>query len=272
MADSDWHKYRQLRGKELPSEFPFQDVVYQQRKLLKRDFYAAVGIYEHGNLLSVLPRQVLLKIYHTDALWGLPLGWLGRWLARREIDAYRALADVPGIPRMLATHGEAGMVREFVPGCNLKEYRAQALPDRYFHPELARILADVHARGMSHNDLAKPENVLVDEAGRPVLIDFQIALGPRLVPVPGLAWLARRFLSYMQGVDRYHLRKHHTHDHPDDFSPEELRRARQKGTLLWLHGVVLRRPYRAVRHFVLQRWLLEPRTKPTVQEAPRRAA
>jgi hypothetical protein len=264
MADADWHRYRQLRGRPLPAEFEYGGATYRTSRLLKRDFYAAVGIYDRQGGTSPPPSQVLLKVYHTDPLWGVPLGWLGRWLARREIDAYAALADVAGVPRLLTTFGEAGMVREFVPGCNLREYRAWRVPDEHFYPELARILADVHARGMSHNDLAKPENVLVTEAGLPVLIDFQIALGPRLPTLPIAGWLARRFLAYMQGVDRYHLRKHHTWDRPGDFSADELRRARKRGAVIWLHGAVVRRPYRAVRHFVLRRWLLE--------DQPRKAA
>lgn len=256
MADADWHRYKQLRGKALPDEFAHQGVRYRRHALLKRDFYAAVGIYETDTPTATAPPQVLLKVYHTDPLWGVPFGWLGRWLARREIRAYEALAGVAGVPRLLARFGDAGMVREFVPGCNLKEYRATNLPDASFYQELAAILAAVHARGMSHNDLAKPENVVVDAAGRPILIDFQIALGPRV------RWPLRRFLRYMQAVDRYHVRKHHTHDRPDDFTEVELRQARKKGTILYLHGVVVRKPYRAVRHFVLRRFLMNDGQRP----------
>lgn len=265
MPDSDWHKYKQLRGKELPATFEHRGVTFTRRSLLKRDFYAAVGIYDRESSeggASNLPGQVLLKVYHTDPLWCLPLGWLGRWLARREIRCYQDLDGIPGIPRMVGTHGESGLIREFVPGCNLKEYREHTLPDERFYPELHRILADVHARGMSHNDLAKPENVLVTEDGRPVLIDFQIALGPRLPRLPGLRWLARRFLRYMQSVDRYHSRKHHVFDRAADFSADDLRQARKKGTVLWLHGVVVRKPYRAVRHFVLRRWMMNDHVRP----------
>ena len=257
MADADWGKYKQLRGAALPEVFTFRGVEYARSKLLKRDFYAAVGLYQCDDLPADAPRQVLLKIYHTDPLWGFPLGWLGRWLARRERMAGEALAGISGVPRQLAAWGDAGFVREYVPGCNLREYRAVTLPERAFYLELRRILDEVHARGISHNDLAKPENIVVTEEGRPVLIDFQIALGPRLPRLPGIRWLAKRFVSYMQGIDRYHLAKQHTHDRPGDFDAEGYRLARRKGALLRLHGVLLRRPYRAVRHFVLRRWLLE---------------
>jgi hypothetical protein len=262
MADADWSKYKQLRGAELTPTFTLDGAEYALRKLLKRDFYAAVGLYERAAGPGDLPRQVLLKTYHTDPLRGFPLGWLGRWLARRERAAGEALAGVAGVPRQLAAWGDAGLIREFVPGCNLREYRSRAgkVPEVPFYLELKRILAEVHARGLSHNDLAKPENILVAEDGRPVLIDFQIALGPRF-PWP-LRWLARPLLRYMQRIDRYHLDKLHTHDRRGDFHPEEVRRVRRKGPLLWLHGVVVRRPYRAARHFVLRRWLLREEGRP----------
>ena len=264
MPDADWSKYKQLRGRDLPPEVEFGSCRYSRRQVLKQDFYAAVGLYDRQEKNSAQPAQILFKVYHTDSLWGLPLGWLGRWLARREIRAYHALCGVDGVPQLLAVHGESAMVREFIPGCNLKEFRTQQKPDSDFYPELVAILAEVHHRGMSHNDLAKPENILVREDGRPVLIDFQIALGPKLPSFAPIRWIINRFISYMQGVDRYHLAKHYTFDRPEDFSPEQLRVARKKGLILRLHGVVVRRPYRAVRHFVLRRWMLE--------ESPRKAA
>src|SRR5262245_14075699 len=89
MADSDWRKYKRLRGGDLPADLAFGGAAYRLGKLLKRDFYAAVGIYDRVAGTAAVPEQVLLKIYHTDPFWGIPLGWLGRWLARREIAAYR---------------------------------------------------------------------------------------------------------------------------------------------------------------------------------------
>jgi hypothetical protein len=88
-----------------------------------------------------------------------------------------------------------------------------------------------------------------------VLIDFQIALAASPGP---LAWLKQRFVRYMQGVDRYHLRKIHRRFRPFDFSPDELALARKKSWTLHAHGLV-RRPYRAIRHFVLDRFLKSDR-------------
>jgi predicted Ser/Thr protein kinase len=254
MADADWHRYRQLRGDDLPARAELLGASYRRRQVLKRDFYAAVGIYDREPD-GQPPATVLLKIYHTDGLLGVPLGWAGRLLCRREMLYYELLDGIAGVPRLLGRYGEAGLVREFIPGCNLREYRCGARPDERFFPGLAAILAQVHARGISHNDLSKPENVLVTEQGAPVLIDFQIALAAGRWRWPVVRHLGRALLRYMQRIDRYHLGKLHRRARPGDFNDEQLEKARVKGVLLYLHGVLLRRPYRAVRHQVMNRWM-----------------
>jgi hypothetical protein len=253
MADADWGRYRQLRGEDLPLTADLLGAPYRRRVVLKRDFYAAVGIYDRED--GGANPCVLLKVYHTDSFAGAPLGWLGRLLCRREMRYFQLLDGIDGIPRLLGAHGDSGLVREFIPGCNLREYRRHSTPDEEFFPGLKKILTQVHARGISHNDLSKPENVLVTEEGAPVLIDFQIALAAGCWRFPGLRWLGWRLARYMQRVDRYHLSKLHRRARPKDFSDEERAKARSKGLLLRLHDWLLRRPYRAVRHQVMNRWM-----------------
>ena len=121
---------------------------------------------------------------------------------------------------------------------------------------LHAFLAALHNKGIAHNDLSKAENILVRPDGSPVLIDLQIASSFR-IRFPLLGWLGRQALPYMQAMDRYHVGKHHRRDRPEDFTAAELAASRRKGLLLQLHGWLLRRPYRAVRHFVLNRFMRE---------------
>ena len=250
MADADWHKYKQLRGHELPESARLLETDYVREQVLKRDFYAIVGIFKRRDgQPGSPPLRVLLKIYHADSLWGFPLGWMGRWLCRREMRFYRLLEGIEGIPRLLGTHGESGLVREFIPGCNLPaNSRRKTQADERFFVELNEILAEVHARGVSHNDLSKPENILVTEDGRPVLIDYQIAARARTArnwPVVGGP--ARAVVRFMQRFDRYHVNKLHTRARPEDFTAESRHRLRDKPLVIRLHGVLVRKPYRAVR-------------------------
>src|SRR5581483_7493454 len=189
-----------------------------------------------------------------DSFALLPLGWLGRWLCRREVRFFKTLDAIAGIPRFLERFGRSGYVREYMPGQNLRDFlREGHVPHQSFFPRLQAILHEVHRRGVSHNDLSKPENVLVQPDGSPGLIDFQIAL--RLGSGPCRA-LKYPILRYMQKVDRYHVTKRHRRCRPSDFTAEELADTRRKGVLLTLHAVI-RRPYRAVRHFILNRFLLK---------------
>jgi serine/threonine protein kinase len=259
MADTDWVKYRQIRGKPLPALAELLGASYQLESLLKRDFYAAVGLYERqstpdGERETSAPRQVLLKVYHTDPLWFPPLGALGRWLCRREARFLEQLEGVQGIPQLLGLHGPGGLVREYVPGCNLREFSRTAVVDANFFPRLSAILAAVHERGMAHNDLSKPENVLVTPDGAPVLIDFQIARRLLSGPGPIMRAMSRWVIRQMQLTDCYHLAKQHRRRRPLDFTPEQREAMKRKGWLVTLHGWV-RRPYRALRHRILRRFL-----------------
>jgi serine/threonine protein kinase len=257
MPDSDWVRYKPIRGTALPAEFRLGERTYRQVKVLKFDFYAATGLYrpepsEGGEAPS---GDVLFKVYHTDPLGILPMGWVGRWLCDREATYLERLADVEGVPKLISRYGTSGMVREFVPGRDLREYPREPGASRAFFEKLEAILDEVHRRGIAHNDLSKPENVLVRDDGDPCLIDFQIAVMMTFAGWPILDPLERPILVYLQQVDRYHLRKIWRRRRPQDFTSDELARARSKGWLVMLHGW-LRRPYRAIRGFVLNTFLL----------------
>src|SRR4051794_30535759 len=155
MPDADWVKYKQIRGKPLPEVAELLGTSYRLSKVLKQDFYAAVGLYERGSASeSGAPDQVLLKVYHTDPLGILPLGFVGRRLWRREVLSLKRLAGVQGVPQYLGQYGPAGLVREYVPGCNLRDFSRTDRVDADFFPRLREILAEVHGRDVSHNDLS----------------------------------------------------------------------------------------------------------------------
>ncbi|MEW4567032.1 hypothetical protein AB1L88_04115 [Tautonia sp. JC769] len=265
MPDADWVRYRSLRGQALPdSATLLGGEAYALEKTLKSDFYAVTGLYRRVADDSPNPAQILLKIYHTDPWWLPPLSLLGRYLAHRERHYLRRLAGVDGVPAFLESFGPNGLVREYLDGVNLREFfRGQRRRvDADYFPRLFRILDAIHRRGVSHNDLSKPENVLVLPDGSPAIIDLQIAL--ELFP----RWLGRPIVSYLQRVDRYHLRKLHRRQRPEDFTDAELSSARRKGAILILHSLV-RRPYRAVRHFILGRFLTDRAAPPPASSIPK---
>ena len=62
--------------------------------------------------------------------------------------------------------------REFVAGQPMQIGKPRSAS--YFR-DAARLVRQLHRRGIAHNDLAKEPNLLVREDGHPALIDFQVS-------------------------------------------------------------------------------------------------
>ncbi len=75
-------------------------------------------------------------------------------------------------------NGRAFLVMEYARGLNLAQYARQqslsTLESIQLVKQVAGALAYVHSKGVLHLDL-KPQNILVDESGRPCVIDFGLA-------------------------------------------------------------------------------------------------
>ncbi|HVP28417.1 MAG TPA: phosphotransferase [Myxococcota bacterium] len=144
-------------------------------------------------------REIVVKDYAPRSFFVREL--VGRLMIRREARAYRALAGHPSVPRFFGRIDAHALAVEYRPGRRMSRKLAGAVP-RDFLERLAGAIADMHARGVAHLDLRHRTNVLVDEAGAPVLIDFASAVCFR----PG-GLGARLFLPLFAAVDRGALRK-----------------------------------------------------------------
>jgi len=178
---------------------------------------------------------------------------LARLLARREQRALEtlrtsgitAIAATPRVPPALlaelssmptlsgeSPRGRDVFLRPFAQGQPL--HLTGELP-RDFFDLLEGSVRALHGAGVCHNDLHKEQNIVVDPAGRPVLIDFQLAsVHPRRT---GRTFVARcrDDLRHIQKLRRRYTR--------DGRGPEELRvpdeaRMQRRGlALLWRRTV-----------------------------------
>ena len=188
------------------------------------------------------------RAVHKTSVVALPPGvrlrGAARRLARREADHLEHLAGIPGIPRLLGRPEPDVLLREWIEGTTLRE--VDAVPDPVF-PALRELLAAVHARGVAYADLAKEENVVVDRAGRPWLVDFQISVG-KGAWLPGLA-------ERLMAADRYHLARHVKRRRPDQFTDEDRRAIeRGRGVLSRLHRTLVKKPYNLITRRLVKRW------------------
>ncbi len=248
----------------MPERITLAGGEYRHVRTFKHDFFAATGLYEGPS------GRVILKLGRVASVLGLPMGWLGRCLAAREQAIYRAVDDLPGVPRYLGRWGQTGLVHVYVEGHPLQPN--ERVDDKFF-PRLARLLAQMHGRGIAYVDLEKRENILVDAEGHPWLIDFQISWRwpaggngrrqglQRLIP----AELGRCLLTALQEGDRYHVLKHCRRHRPDGLTPEQLEASHRRSRYIDLHRWLFR-PFTLVRRRILKR--LTGRSRSPKQQGP----
>ena len=234
-----------LGQRSLPEYVVLKQKKYRLTRVFKHDFWAASGLYSNG---SKGTGRVVIKIYRQRDLLGLPMKWLGRWLAGREIGFYSQLQDLPGIPELVAKLGPNGFIHSYVPGPTLLECPKNKIDDSFFD-RLADLMGSLHRRGMSYMDANKKDNVIVGADGQPYLIDFQISWRPN---GRGYSRLSSRALRFMQRMDFYHLFKHKSRLRPDLMRPQEWHLRRNPGRLLRLHRLI-GVPFRDFRRITLRR-------------------
>ena len=133
--------------------------------VLKRDVFSESHL---GTLDGAPDEQVVHRSIAKTPLWSRPLAIV---LMRREIRAMRTIGEMQNLPRLIDWDGK-GLYRTWIGGTPLHLGRPS---DPLWYRQAHHMLRELRRRGMTHNDLAKPQNWLIAADGRPGLIDFQLA-------------------------------------------------------------------------------------------------
>ena len=170
---------------------------------LKRDLFGTVSRIERDGA----PR--VLRDARTARWWLRPLA---RHLLARERRALSHLSGLERVPALLAA-GSGHLEREWIEGAPMQIARPR---DARYYREALRLVRRLHARDLTHNDLAKETNWLVTPDGLPAVVDFQLARHARR---------RGRLFRMLAHDDLRHLLKHKR-----QYLPERLT-ARQRAML-----------------------------------------
>lgn len=243
-------------------------------EIFKHDAFAATALYVDTADQGF---RVVGKFARTQAAFGVPMVWLGRWFHHREQAVVRRMADLATVPETYVTSASAmggrpyAAARVYIEGQPLAEGQ---VPDDAFFPALEALIDTFHRRRLAVVDLHKRDNILIDPAGRPHLMDFQISLAAPALGTwlggRGVRWLDPRtwLLGPAQRADRYHLMKHWVRHRPDQLTADQrdLDRYRPLGVRLWRRAI--RPVHRSRRRLFLGLKIRTGRGKAQTEVAP----
>jgi len=167
-----------------------------QRSDLARAERISRGGFANPDVLRIEHAGVLLAVKDFAPRAWLVRMTLGRWIARREQRAWRALAGHAAVPAYAGAVDALAFAVAYRGGRPLSRSVARETPPEFF-ARLDAAVAEMHARGVIHLDLRHQGNVLVGDDGAPVLIDF----GSALVLPPG-SKRARIACALLGRIDR----------------------------------------------------------------------
>jgi len=220
---------------------------YVLERVFKHDFLAATALYAAAAVRPGLPRKLVCKISRQMHFCLVPLGWLGRLVTRVEVRNLRRCREVREVPIVLARPRPNVYVYEYIEGASLAD--KPPLPSDFFDLLLAAV-RQIHARNVVHFDLHKPGNILVDDDGKPHIIDFQLSMHIRERALLSRR-LSRRLRLWLQSYDIYHVCKHKRRLQPALLTETEARLSRNHSLPLRIHRTVAK-PYKRVRRACLR--------------------
>jgi hypothetical protein len=146
-----------LKGDQIPE--------FVETAVFKRDVFSETHA---GYFVNDPDTRIIRRVVSAAPWWSKPLAWI---LARREIRGLKTVRGIEGVPQLLATDKD-GLYRSWTEGTPLHLARPS---DPKWYRTAHRILRDMRRLGVTHNDLAKPQNWLMTPEGEAAVIDFQLA-------------------------------------------------------------------------------------------------
>ncbi len=138
---------------------------FVETAVFKRDVFSETRA---GYFAGDPDTRIIRRVVSAAPWWSKPLAWI---LAKREIRGLKAVRGVEGVPQLLATDKD-GLYRSWTEGTPLHLARPS---DPKWYRTAHRILRDMRRLGVTHNDLAKPQNWPMTPEGEAAVIDFQLA-------------------------------------------------------------------------------------------------
>jgi len=234
---------------EFPESLFIAGNKYHQTILYKHDFFAATGMYSRdiasADCSKSTPEKIIVKMARKRHFVWIPLGWLGRWLTRREFSHLDRLRAFPATPNHVGLVDKYTIFYEYIEGVSLDAN--PTLPDDFFD-NLKSTITSLHALDMAYVDLNKRGNILFGRDQKPHIIDFQISW---YSPKGSLNFISRYILHILQKEDLYHITKQKRKFRRDLMTKKEVKQSKRTSSWISAHRIISR-PLNKSRRAILR--------------------
>jgi RIO-like serine/threonine protein kinase len=175
---------------------------------------------------------------------------LGRWTVTKEASVLATLDGTSGVPHLTGViDGPALIMKRLDANVLPKPVPVNPSPDSTLTPaffeQVSALLATLHNMGVAHGDIHRT-NLLIDDAGQPVFIDFASALvkDKKMSKLKGWSW---RTMVKIDLISVLNLRQQYFPDHP--LSAEEVSLLATQPRVHRLHTKLRKSFVRPVKRF-----------------------
>jgi hypothetical protein len=205
-----------------------EDSPAETRELLKADTFGHIERVQVG-------AEIFIRRDTRSAHW--LLRGLARWAAAHEARGLQRLQGLDGVPQLRRWDGKV-LERSYLAGAPMQIAQPR---EPGWYRAAHRLIKQLRARGLAHNDLAKEPNWLVRADGSPAVLDLQIC------------WISRRRGSWFRMLareDLRHLLKHKRTYCPQALTPVEWRLLKRRSWLARTWKATGKRVYK----YIARRW------------------
>lgn len=195
---------------------------FEVEKQLKSD---AFGCIEIGHWVNAQGHTPAIRRKYTKVAWLRPIALILANNEKRALRKLGALASAGQVPQLLAVDPDFH-IRSFIDAEVLYRMDKQAMP-RQFYQDGMELIRKMRRYGVCNNDLAKQANWLVRTSdGKPVLVDFQLALCFKDIHNKLFLTLCRE--------DLRHILKHKRDYYPVSASERKILNKKSLPTRIWM--------------------------------------
>ena len=158
---------------------------------------------------------------------------------KKESKIYNKLRGLKGIPGCYGLTNNGDLILEHIEGHSYREKQYELPDNKIFFQSLFELITTMHKMGVTHGDLKRKDNILVNANNEPFLIDFGTA-----ITINKESWITQKWLfNFLRKTDLNAWIKHKYKRNYDNIDTKDL---------IYYKPTLVEKYYRIIRNLIFK--------------------